>query len=91
MIPSARISLTTRILAVNIIALALFAGSLFYIDSYRKQLLAERFALALAEAEITADALEGASQVQRVAFLVRIGTDRKLRLRLWHRCMGSLA
>lgn len=83
MIPSARISLTTRILAVNIIALALFAGSLFYIDSYRKQLLAERFALALAEAEITADALEGASQVQRVAFLVRIGTDRKLRLRLY--------
>ena len=35
-----RTSLTARILAVNIIALALLAGSLFYIDSYRKELLA---------------------------------------------------
>ena len=78
-----RVSLTVRILAVNIIALGLFAGSLFYLDSYRKQLLAERFTLAVAEAEIAADALEGASQLQRVALLVRIGTDRKLRLRLY--------
>ncbi|MBA4161713.1 MAG: sensor histidine kinase, partial [Novosphingobium sp.] len=41
-----RTSLTVRILAVNIIALGLMAGSLFYIDSYRKGLLAERFQLA---------------------------------------------
>ena len=34
-----RTSLTARILAVNIIALALLAGSLFYIDSYRKEQL----------------------------------------------------
>ena len=48
------VSLTTRILAVNVIALALLAGSFFYLDSYRKQLLAERFKLARAEAEIAA-------------------------------------
>ena len=40
------VSLTSRILAVNIIALGLLAGSLFYLDSYRNRLLAERFQLA---------------------------------------------
>ncbi|MFY8195324.1 MAG: sensor N-terminal transmembrane domain-containing protein, partial [Novosphingobium sp.] len=31
------VSLTTRILFVNVIALALLAGGFFYLDSYRKQ------------------------------------------------------
>jgi len=77
------VSLTTRILAVNVIALGLLAGSLFYLDSYRRQLLAERFSLARAEAEITADALAGATQRQRRAMMAQIGTDRALRLRLY--------
>ena len=47
------VSLTTRILAVNVIALALLAGSFFYLDSYRKQLLAERFKLARAFSDMT--------------------------------------
>ncbi len=80
-----RVSLTTRILAVNIIALALMAGSLFYLDSYRKQLLAERFNLARTEAEITADALIGASPAQRDALFARVGKDQELRLRLYDR------
>ena len=33
------LSLTTRILAVNVIALALLAGGFFYLDSYRTQLI----------------------------------------------------
>ena len=37
---SRRVSLTTRILAVNVIALVLLAGSLFYLDSYRNRLIA---------------------------------------------------
>ncbi len=41
---SARLSLTTRILAVNIIALALLAGSLFYLNNYRDSLTEERLA-----------------------------------------------
>src|SRR5690606_9279044 len=52
-----RASLTVRILAVNIIALGLLAGSLFYLDNYRRDLMAERFVRARAEAEITANAL----------------------------------
>ena len=35
-------SLTTRILAVNIIALAMLAGGFFYLDSFRSQLVGHR-------------------------------------------------
>ena len=78
-----RLSLTSRILAVNVIALGLMAGSLLYLDSYRKQLLSERFSLARAEAQITADALREADSAQRARILVRIGTQQKLRLRVY--------
>ncbi len=78
------VSLTSRILAVNIIALGLLAGSLFYLDSYRNRLLAERFTLARAEAEIAADALAVSNRSQRRAFIARIGTKQTLRLRLYN-------
>jgi two-component system, OmpR family, sensor histidine kinase ChvG len=70
-------------LAVNVIALGLMAASLFYIDSYRKQLLAERFHLAEAEVGIAADALAPLARRQRRELLGTIGTERKLRLRLF--------
>lgn len=78
-----RASLTTRILFVNVIALGLLAGSLFYLDNYRNNLLHERFMLARSEASITADALDGASRSQRRKLLARIGSDQGLRLRLY--------
>ncbi|WP_084356165.1 sensor histidine kinase [Novosphingobium lentum] len=77
------VSLTARILAVNVIALALMAGSFFYLDTYRKQLLAERFKLARAEVEIAADSLSEAPMAQRRALVARIGSEQKLRLRLY--------
>jgi two-component system sensor histidine kinase ChvG len=80
---SRRFSLTTRILAVNVIALALMAGSLFYLDSLRKQLIAERFRLARSEVEITADALAESPGAQRRALLARIAREQTLRLRLY--------
>ena len=80
---SRRFSLTTRILALNIIALALMAGSLFYLDSLRKQLIAERFRLARSEVEITADALSEAREAQRRPLLARIASEQSLRLRLY--------
>ena len=78
-----RTSLTARILAVNIIALGLMAGSLFYLDSYRKQLVAERFKLASAEAEIAAAGLAQTPPRARSALVERIGTDQHLRLRVY--------
>ena len=78
-----RTSLTVRILAVNIIALGLMAGSLFYLDSYRKQLFEERFKLARAEAEIAAAGLAGAAPAERTVVIRAIGTRQNLRLRLY--------
>ena len=80
---SRRFSLTTRILALNIIALALMAGSLFYLDSLRKQLMAERFKLARSEVEITSDALSEVREAQRRPLLARIAREQRLRLRLY--------
>ena len=45
-----RFSLTARILIVNILPLALLSGGLFYLDTYRTQLINERFKLARIEA-----------------------------------------
>jgi len=78
-----RIALTTRILAVNIIVLSLLAGSLFYLDSYRNKLLAERFELARSEAQIISDALAETPRSERAPLLARIGTEQHLRLRLY--------
>ncbi|HSX57012.1 MAG TPA: sensor N-terminal transmembrane domain-containing protein, partial [Sphingomonas sp.] len=47
---SGRVSLTPRILAVNIFALAMLAGGFFYLDSYRNRLEKERVHKVEAEA-----------------------------------------
>ena len=78
-----RTSLTTRILAVNLIPLILLAGSLFFLDSYRRQLLAERYNLARIEAQITAEALAGASRQRQEALLIQIGKEQRMRLRMY--------
>jgi two-component system, OmpR family, sensor histidine kinase ChvG len=80
-----RTSLTVRILAVNIIALGLLAGSLFYLDNYRRDLLAERFVRARAEAEITANALSIASRSERRKLIGQIGLQQGMQLRLYDR------
>lgn len=77
------VGLTTRILAVNGIALALLGGSLFYLDSLRKQLIEERFKLARAEVEIAASALTMVPDAARETFLARLGEKQRLRLRLY--------
>ncbi|WP_416379141.1 ATP-binding protein [Alteriqipengyuania sp. WL0013] len=76
-------SLTTRILLLNIIPIALLAGSVFYLDSYRRQLTGERFRLAQVEAQIIAEALAGASQERQEALLIQIGKEQQLRIRLY--------
>ncbi len=80
---SQRWSLTTRILAVNILPLALLGGGIFYIDSYRKQLLSERYQLARIEAQITAEALAGATRERQNAVLTQIGKEQHMRLRMF--------
>lgn len=81
--PSRRFSLTTRILAVNILPLLLLGGGVFYLDSYRKQLLSERYKLARIEAQITAEALAGATRERQEALLSQIGKEQHMRLRMY--------
>lgn len=76
-------ALTGRILAVNILPLLFLGGGLFYLDSYRTQLVNERFKLARIEAQITAEALAGASRARQEALLVQIGKEQRMRLRLF--------
>lgn len=76
-------SLTARILAVNLIPLLVLAGSLVFLDSYRRQLLDERYKLARIEAQITAEALAGATQERQQALLIQIGREQRLRLRMY--------
>ncbi|WAT18806.1 sensor N-terminal transmembrane domain-containing protein [Aurantiacibacter sp. MUD11] len=76
-------SLTARILAVNLIPLLVLAGSLFFLDSYRRQLLDERYKLARIEAQITAEALAGATRERQMALLSQIGREQRMRLRMY--------
>ena len=80
---SSWISLTSRILAVNILPLALLGGGIFYLDGYRKQLLDERYKLARIEAQITAEALAGATRERQEALLIQIGKEQRMRLRMF--------
>ncbi len=59
------------------------AGSLFYLDSYRNQLFAERYQLARAEAQIAARGLAATPPAQQAALLAKIGQEQTLRLRLY--------
>jgi two-component system sensor histidine kinase ChvG len=81
--PGRRLSLTPRILIINLLPLLLLGGGVFYLDSYRKQLLDERYKLARVEAQITAEALAGASRERQEAVLVQIGKEQKMRLRMF--------
>ena len=78
-----RLSLTARILAVNILPLLLLGGGIVYLDSYRAQLLDERYKLARIEAQITAEALAGATRQRQDALLLQIGKEQDMRLRLF--------
>lgn len=77
-------SLTARTLAVNLIPLLLLAGGLFFLDSYRRQLLQERFNLARIEAQIAAEALSGATRARQEALMIQIGKEQHLRLRMYN-------
>lgn len=79
---SARMSLRQRILAVNIIAVLLLAGSFFYLDSYRKRLVDERINRVTIEAEIVLAALPRIAPANHVTFLASVSRKTGTRFRL---------
>ncbi|WP_443971040.1 ATP-binding protein [Sphingobium sp. CR28] len=78
-----RISLTRRILAVNIFALAFLAGGFFYLDSYRARLVDGRLTATAREAGLVLAALDAEGPARRDALLVRSAHVTGFRLRLY--------
>ncbi|MEI9926646.1 MAG: stimulus-sensing domain-containing protein [Sphingomonas sp.] len=81
---SNRLSLTPRILAVNIFALALLAGGFSYLDSFRSRIVDSRVAQASREARLIAQALASAANKERRDLLVlSLARDTGTRIRLF--------
>jgi two-component system sensor histidine kinase ChvG len=78
-----RISLTRRILAVNIFALAILAGGFFYLDSYRARLIDGRLVSIGREVALIATAMEQTHRKDRDALLARTALTTGLRLRVY--------
>ena len=80
---SGQISLTRRILAVNIFALLLLAGGFFYLDSYRSRILDARRAQYVREARLIAESLAMVAPEQRDDLIARLSSDTGARLRIF--------
>ncbi|HEX8420036.1 MAG TPA: stimulus-sensing domain-containing protein [Sphingomonas sp.] len=80
---SGQISLTRRILAVNIIALLMLAGGFFYLDSYRSRIVDSRVAQAGREARLIGEAIATVEGERRTALALRLAADTGARLRLF--------
>lgn len=81
---SGQISLTRRILAVNIIALMLLAGGFFYLNSYRSRIVDSRVEQATREARIIAEAIGAVRPgAERRALLLRLARGTGMRIRLF--------
>jgi two-component system, OmpR family, sensor histidine kinase ChvG len=80
---SKRLSLRQRILAVNIFALAILAGGIFYLDSFRSRLTQARVDQAQSEAVMIAHMLAAIPADRREPILIRLGRDSGTRLRLY--------
>lgn len=82
---SGRLSIKRRILAVNIFALAILAGSLFYLDSFRARILEARLGQVETEVQLIATALSSVPEAQRQPLLAELGRQSRTRLRLFER------
>jgi two-component system sensor histidine kinase ChvG len=82
---SARWSLTTRILAVNIVAIALLAGGFFYLDTYRSRLVDTRVEVMKDQLAMLDEALEAARPDQRARLIGEFTRMSESRLRFYAR------
>ncbi|WP_353204760.1 ATP-binding protein [Sphingomonas sp.] len=80
---SARVSLTPRILFVNVFALALLAGGFFYLDSYRSRIVDGRVTQSIREARLIAEALVSVPQNRRADLALRLARDMGARVRVF--------
>ncbi|WP_414713140.1 sensor histidine kinase [Sphingopyxis sp.] len=80
---SARWSLTTRILAVNILAIVLFGGGFFYLDTYRSRLVDTRMDVMGDQLAQLDEALEAARPDQRRHLIGEFTRATESRLRFY--------
>ncbi len=80
---SGRWTIRRRILAINILALALLAGGFFYLDSYRSRLVDQRTRQVMDQVRLIAEASNAASAETRQPLLRRLGRLSGLRLRVY--------
>lgn len=80
---SARWSLTTRILAVNIVAIALLAGGFFYLDTYRSRLVDTRVEVMKDQLAMLDEAIEAARPDQRERLIGEFTRATESRLRFY--------
>ena len=80
---SGQISLTRRILAVNILALLMLAGGFFYLDSYRSRIVDSRVAQTAREARLIGEAISSVDPTQRNPLVLRLAADTGSRIRLF--------
>lgn len=78
-----RVSLTWRILAVNIFAIAMLGGGLLYLDSYREQIIQERLEQEQQSIWLLAHALERLDEPDRIAMMTAVGARYGSRVRLY--------
>ncbi|GGB63821.1 sensor histidine kinase [Blastomonas aquatica] len=78
-----RVSLTWRILAVNIFAIAMLGGGLLYLDSYREQIIQERLDQERQSIWLLAHALERLDQPDRIAMMIAVSRRYASRVRLY--------
>ena len=77
-------SLTRRILAVNIIALALVGGSIFYLDGFRTRLIEERRTQQESELELVATVLASSPDSAHAAIVRALGQEAGDRIRTYN-------
>ncbi|MEE9434170.1 MAG: ATP-binding protein [Sphingorhabdus sp.] len=82
---SRHLSLTSRILAVNLFVLALAAGGLFFLDSYRTRLIDENKRAAVMEAGVIAETLPLIAPNNRDAYISKLASLHDSRIRLYDR------
>lgn len=87
---SGQISLTQRILLVNLLALLLLAGAFFYLDSYRSRIVDNRTLQATREARLIAAALAVTPPARRDEQLLHLARDTGARIRLLARSGRTL-
>jgi two-component system, OmpR family, sensor histidine kinase ChvG len=88
---SNRVSLTPRILAVNIFALALLGGGFSYLDSYRSRMVDSRVAQSMREVRLVAQAVASATPERRNLLVLSLARDTGTRIRLYDEDGAMLA